>query len=247
VGNSLWKRFCTCRNTDLAGKKRTCVLLSILVRYSSSRVSQEPNGENNCSEGRTEIVRGGTVTATTTDVVVFWIITQWFSPIVGHRHFRGTYFFYLQSWNVLFLCILHESAQYILRYSNIVFVTLTRTCFERYLSVNRISRKVNALQTQLCDSTGVYVPSTLYITCFAEIKPRPLRWRRPNQRQLYVWTFQIKVCRAGVKSLLPLFFFVPFFVPSVAFVFVFSFLLLCFFCLVVFFFFSIYWCIYIFY
>lgn len=76
VGNSLWKRFCTCRNTDLAGKKRTCVLLSILVRYSSSRVSQEPNGENNCSEGRTEIVRGGTVTATTTDVVVFWIITQ---------------------------------------------------------------------------------------------------------------------------------------------------------------------------
>ena len=61
---------------DLAGKKRTCVLLSILVHYSSSRVSQEPNGESNCSEGRTEIVRGGTVTATTTNVVVFWIITQ---------------------------------------------------------------------------------------------------------------------------------------------------------------------------
>jgi len=57
VGNSLWKKFCTCRNTDLAGKKRTCVLLSTVVRYSSSRVSQEPNVENDCSEVRIEILR----------------------------------------------------------------------------------------------------------------------------------------------------------------------------------------------
>jgi hypothetical protein len=112
VGNSLWKSLCTCRNTDLTGKKLTCLMLSILVRYSICRVSQEPNVENNCSEGRIEIVRGGTVTATKTDVVVFWIITQRFSPIVGHRQFGGTYFFYLQSWNFLFLRVLHKSVHY---------------------------------------------------------------------------------------------------------------------------------------
>jgi len=76
VGNSLWKKFCTRHNTDLAGQKRICVLLSTLVRYSSCRVSQEPNVENNCPGVRIEILRSGTVTATKTDVVVFWIIIQ---------------------------------------------------------------------------------------------------------------------------------------------------------------------------
>lgn len=164
VGNSLWKRFCTCRNTDLAGKRWTCVLLSILVRYSSSRVSQEPNVENNCSEGRTEILRSRTMTATKTDVVVFWIITQWFGPLVGHWYFGGTYFsiFRVETFFFFAYCVKVSS---ILRCSNPLFVALTRTCSDRYLSVNRISRKVNALQTQLCDSTGVDIPSTQYMCC----------------------------------------------------------------------------------
>jgi len=156
-----------------------------------------------------------------TDVAVFWTITQLFSPTVGHRRFWGTYFFYLETFFFFAYCIKVSS---ILRCCNTLFVALTRTCFERCLSVNRISRKVNALQTQLCDSTGVYAPSTQYITCIAENIPSPLRRRRPNQMQFYVWTFKIKVCRVGVKSLLPLFFFVSVFVPSVAFVFVFFFL-----------------------
>jgi hypothetical protein len=41
VENSIWKRPSLCRKTDFARKQRTCVLLSILVLYSSSRVSQE--------------------------------------------------------------------------------------------------------------------------------------------------------------------------------------------------------------
>lgn len=120
----------------------------------------------------------------------------------------------------------------ILRCSSPLFVALTRTRFERYLNVNRISRKVNALQTKLCDSTGIYVP-TIYITSVAEKKPHPLRWRRPNQRQLYVWTFQIKERRVGVKALFPFSFHLSLFV----FVF-FSFLLFCFLFFMVYLFFS---------